>query len=460
MVFTAWPFPVFLLIVFVVYWGVTADSFRRSWLLLTSYVFYGAWDWRFLGLIWLSTLVDFVAARRMSASTLPAHRKRWLVISLVTNLGVLGFFKYFNFFADSLVILADRFGAGLSVPTLEVILPVGISFYTFQTLSYTIDVYRERLNPVGSLRDFALFVAFFPQLVAGPIVRASDFLPQLERRRRWTDVDWRWAWTLILVGFIKKSCIADHLGVAIDPLFADPSQFDGLSLLLATLMYAAQIFCDFSGYSDIAIGTALLFGYRLPTNFRAPYIATSVIDFWRRWHISLSSWLRDYLYVPMGGSRCSHGRRDLNVMTTMLLGGLWHGAGWNFVAWGCLHGAALVMCRRWSSGRHRMPMVIAWPLTLAWVAACWIPFRCADWSTTVGFLHGLTSNTDGLQLAHSWWWLLAACGLIHWTGGVCELRVWVRRSPGWILALVAGAGWALALSFAQSAERPFIYFQF
>ena len=460
MVFTAWPFPAFLLIVFFVYWSVSSDGFRRWWLLVASYVFYGAWDWRFLGLIWLSTAVDFVAARRMSSDVGPSARRNWLLASLVTNLGVLGFFKYFDFFAGSLQALADRAGIALSSPTLEIVLPVGISFYTFQTLSYTIDVYRKRLEPVSSVRDFALFVAFFPQLVAGPIVRASDFLPQLARARRWSDVDWRRAWTLILIGFIKKACLADHFGVAIDPIFAEPALYSAPTLFMAACLYAGQIFCDFSGYSDIAIGTALLFGYRLPNNFSAPYTACSVIEFWRRWHISLSTWLRDYLYVPLGGNQCSIRRRDFNLLLTMLLGGLWHGAGWNFVAWGALHGLALIACRHWHDSGRRLNFAPAWLLTMVWVVVCWVPFRSPDWETTQDFVRSCLENEGAYSVTPKWWVLLGIAWALQVAGRFIDVERWIRAAPGWLLAILAGAGWAVALSFAQTTATPFIYFQF
>lgn len=461
MLFIDWPFPLFLLVVFVVHWSLRSASARKTWLLLASYYFYGSWDWRFLGLVWLSTAVDFIAARRIERSVDPRHARRWLLLSLATNLGLLAFFKYFGFFAESLVALAQRSGLALSQPTLEVVLPVGISFYTFQTLSYTLDVYRGRLTPVTNLRDFALFVAFFPQLVAGPIVRAADFLPQLERPRRLTDVAWRWAWWMLLTGYIKKACLADHIGTAIDPIFAAPEAYTGAALALAAVLYGAQIFCDFSGYSDMAIGMALLLGYQLPLNFRGPYVARNVADFWHRWHISLSTWLRDYLYIPLGGNRCSRLRQHANLMITMLLGGLWHGAGWRFIWWGGLHGAALVLHQGWSQREKRLPLPVAWLLTSLWVTVCWVLFRAHDLDTAQLMLKRIVVQAgDGGQLASSWAGLLAIAWCVHWVAAHVDVRRLVDGCPGWLSAPLFGALWAAALAFAHTSQRPFIYFQF
>ena len=313
----------------------------RAWkatMLAASYVFYAWWDWRFLTLIWLSTAVDFVAGRALMASASPTRRRLLLVLSLATNLGMLGFFKYADFFVESFVNLMADLGLAVSAQPLGIILPVGISFYTFQTMSYSIDIYRGRLEPTESLLDFALFVGFFPQLVAGPIVRARDFLAQLATDDR-TPIDTGRSLRLILGGLFKKIVIADVLATElVDGVFANPGGATGLETLLAIYGYALQIYGDFSGYSDIAIGIALLLGFRFGDNFDQPYRAASLQEFWRRWHISLSSWLRDYLYVSLGGSRRGRLLTYRNLLITMLLGGLWHGAGWTFVVWGALHG--------------------------------------------------------------------------------------------------------------------------
>jgi D-alanyl-lipoteichoic acid acyltransferase DltB (MBOAT superfamily) len=317
---------------------------QNVWLLSASYLFYGWWDWRFLSLIWISTLVDYICGRRIEANDQDKIRRRWLTLSIAVNLSILGFFKYFNFFADSLATLTETTGFHVNPVTLNIVLPVGISFYTFQTMSYTIDVYRRQTNARKNLLDFALFVAFFPQLVAGPIERAKVFLPQIENKRRATLNGLYNGGFLIAWGLFKKIFIADNLARYVDPVFAD-TPADGLVILLAVYGFAFQIYCDFSGYSDIARGCAKCLGFDLMINFKVPYAALNPRDFWRRWHISLSSWLRDYLYVALGGNRGSQFRIYRNLMITMLLGGLWHGANWIFVLWGFYHGLLLISHR-------------------------------------------------------------------------------------------------------------------
>lgn len=356
MIFTEFRFFVFAAIVLAIYWAIPTDKYRKGWLLLVSYFFYGMWDWRFLSLIFLSTGVDYAVGLAMEAQS-DEKKKRWLLIlSLAVNLGVLGYFKYWNFFVDSFADAAGSMGLTVDPILLDIILPVGISFYTFQTLSYTLDIYRGSLRATRSLLDFSLFVAFFPQLVAGPIVRARDFLHQLDRKRAWAEVDLRWALTLFLLGFFKKACVADNLAPYVDGFFENPALYGTIDSWLATLMYSAQIYCDFSGYSDMAIAMAGLMGYRLTENFNAPYFASDIADFWRRWHISLSSWLRDYLYISLGGNRGGQLRTYRNLILTMLLGGLWHGASWNFVLWGAIHGVSLALDG--ITVRHRAP----WPV--------------------------------------------------------------------------------------------------
>ncbi len=344
----------FFALVLFLHWRVLRGlAARKAMLLVASYVFYGAWDPRFLALIIASTLIDHQAALRIAQAARQRARDLWLLVSIVTNLGILATFKYFDFFAGSLTELAGAVGADLGSVTLDVVLPVGISFFTFQSMSYTIDVHRGVLEPRRGLLDVALFVAFFPQLVAGPIVRAAHFLPQLDVAHRARLVPWRAAVTLFFVGFFKKAVLADSIAEPVDRYFADPGAFDAVSAVLAVVGYAAQIYLDFSGYSDMAIAAALMLGYDLGENFRFPYFARSVDDFWRRWHISLSSWLRDYLYIPLGGNRRGRVLTYRNLLLTMVLGGLWHGAAWTFVAWGALHGVALALTRAWGDRRRR-----------------------------------------------------------------------------------------------------------
>jgi len=344
MQFNSWIFPIFFAVVYAGYLGLGMGRTRaqNAWLLVASWVFYGCWDWRFLGLLALSTLIDFVLARRIEASDDERTRKRLLLVSVGTNLGILGFFKYFDFFLESTVRLVERMGFQPDVTTLGIVLPVGISFYTFQTLSYTLDVHRRRMPATDDLMSFALFVGFFPQLVAGPIERARQLLPQIQNPRRITAGAVEAGVWLIVWGYFKKTVIADQAALVANPIFAGWEGARGLEPLLGVLGFTIHIYCDFSGYSDIARGLAKLMGFEFMLNFRLPYLATGPADFWRRWHVSLSTWLRDYLYVPLGGNRGGPWRLYRNLFVTMALGGLWHGAAWPYVIWGSYHGALLV----------------------------------------------------------------------------------------------------------------------
>ena len=363
---------------------------------------------------------------------------------------------------DSALALARSLGFEASPHVLGIVLPVGISFYTFQTMSYSLDVYRRELRAVRDPVDFALFVTFFPQLVAGPIVRAIDFLPQLERKRLWSDVRVRACLTLFLVGYVKKACVGDNVSSLVDPYFENPAQFDALSAWSAVLFYAVQIYCDFSGYSDMAIATAGLFGYELRTNFEFPYLATSIRDFWRRWHMSLSSWLRDYLYIPLGGNRGSRLFQHRNLLLTMLLGGLWHGAGWNFVIWGALHGGALVAHREWERAGLRMPALLGLLATFWWTCLAWIFFRAPTFDGALVTVRSFVL-LDSPGTRSTGWVPLATFGclaLLHWA---CSKR-WLEREseriPQWSYAVALGILVPLALAFTNAAVKPFIYFQF
>jgi alginate O-acetyltransferase complex protein AlgI len=462
MIFTELSFLAFFALVFGVHWWLTSHRARKLWLLAASYFFYGAWDWRFLSLIVGSTALDYVVGLRLEGNDDERSRKRWIALSVVANLGLLGVFKYANFFLDSAIRLASALGFEASPHVLGIVLPVGISFYTFQTMSYSLDVYRRELRAVRDPLDFALFVTFFPQLVAGPIVRAIDFLPQLERVRVWRDVRVRACATLFLVGYVKKACIGDNVAELVDPYFKDPALYDALSAWIAVLFYAVQIYCDFSGYSDMAIATAGLFGYELRLNFDFPYFAASIRDFWRRWHMSLSSWLRDYLYIPLGGSRGSRLFQYRNLMLTMLLGGLWHGAGWNFVIWGALHGAALVAHREWERRGLRMPAALGLVATFWWVLLAWIFFRAPSFDGALVTVRSFVLfQAEGARSFGVWPLVtFAALALVH----ALAARRWIERVteplPDWGYALLLGALVPLALAFTNAAVKPFIYFQF
>jgi alginate O-acetyltransferase complex protein AlgI len=467
-IFTEPRFLAFFLVVFGVHWALRANGARKSWLALVSLAFYGAWDWRFLFLLMLSVVVDWFAANRIHAADSHLAKRRWLLFSVVVQLGFLSIFKYLNFFIESAAALLRTLGFEAHPSILAIVLPVGISFYTFQTMSYTIDVYRGKLAPAPSFLDLAVFVTFFPQLVAGPIVRAADFLPQLRQERVFARVPVKACLTLFLVGFVKKACISDNVVTIVDPYFASPEGYDALASWAAVLMYAVQIYCDFSGYTDMALACAGLLGYELKLNFDFPYLAADIRDFWRRWHISLSSWLKDYLYVPLGGNRGSKLFTYRNLMLTMLLGGLWHGAGWTFVIWGGMHGLALVVHRE----VERLGLLDALPglvrrvlgtvLTFWFVCLAWIFFRSGDLPTA-------------LQVCRSWLFLedpgprtfgvaplltFAALALVHVVGYTQAVGRAMNRLPAWGYAIAYGVLVPVALAFMNGAVQPFIYFQF
>ena len=339
MLFNSIAFFVFLPLVFVLYWGILKRPLRlqNGLVLVASYVFYAWWDWRFLGLIMISTLVDFVIAQGLATQDRPTGRKFLLYISLFVNLGLLCFFKYFNFFIESWVDAWQLFGVTISVNTLHIILPVGISFYTFQTLSYTIDVYHRKLEPSRDFVAFAAYVSFFPQLVAGPIERASHLLPQFMQKRCFDFAFAKSGFYLIIWGLFKKVVIADQCGFYVNQIFDHSGSHGSLTLFVGAVLFGFQIYGDFSGYSDIAIGVGRLFGISLMTNFSFPYFSRNIAEFWRRWHISLTTWFRDYVYIPLGGSRGPRWFVIRNISIVFLVSGFWHGANWTFIVWGAIH---------------------------------------------------------------------------------------------------------------------------
>ena len=430
---------------------------------------------RFLALIVGAATVDWYASLRIQRAREQGQRtKGWLWFSLAYNLGTLGFFKYFGFFVDAAAVFLEWLGLPVARVALEIVLPVGISFFTFQTMSYTLDVHRGQLAPVRGYLDFLLYVTFFPQLVAGPIVRAATFLPQLFETRRFANVDVHRALGQFLAGFVKKSVVADLIAKPADAVFADPEAYSAGSIWIAVTCYAIQIYCDFSGYSDMAIGAARLLGYELCENFRFPYLATSITDFWRRWHISLSTWLRDYLYISLGGNRGSRWFTHRNLMLTMLLGGLWHGAGWNFVVWGAIHGVALVVHKEWvrTVGEGKLGF-FSRVLTVYTVLLAWIFFRATDftkaWTMANAWLFLGSPGTGTLSLwtpvrawapATRFLALLAPLLVLHLLAAgkvYLPLRRWL---PAWTVTLLFGVLAGLALAFMPLRARPFIYFQF
>lgn len=459
--FAQLEFIVFLAIVVLANARISNPTPRKILLLVASYYFYAYWDYRFAGLLVFSTLLDYTIGNLLNRFDQPTIRRTLLVTSLIGNLGLLGFFKYYNFFIESAQAIFGQWG--ISGATLNIILPIGISFYTFQTLSYSIDVYRRTLRPSTSLLDFALYVAFFPQLVAGPIVRASEFLPQLSRMLRPQPSQIYSGLAQLLRGFVKKVLIADHLGTLADPVFAAPDLYAWPTVVLAVLAYTGQIYGDFSGYSDIAIGSARLLGFELPENFRHPYLARSPGDFWRRWHITLSTWLRDYLYIPLGGNRVSTFFTYRNLLITMTLGGLWHGASWNFVIWGLWHGVMLCLTRTWTTNplASLSRRILETGFTFGVVVIGWTLFRTSSIDQFLTLWSQLLAPHPGLL------WLpplpLIALGLL-----ILEHAIWLTRyrplldlpSDRWTTPWLVGFALAALAIYAPTGFRPFVYFQF
>jgi D-alanyl-lipoteichoic acid acyltransferase DltB (MBOAT superfamily) len=471
MLFNTWEFALFLPLVLAAYYTL-AHRWQNRLLLLASYVFYGWWDYRFAALLGASTAFDFYLALKIDAAGDERRRKHLLILSCISNLTLLGFFKYFNFFADSFAAMAASAGVSLDVPTLRIILPVGISFYTFQSLSYTVDVYRRNLPATRSLVDFALFVSFFPHLVAGPIVRATKLLPQIQLTRVVTWDHLSSGLVLILIGLFRKIAIADSVAPIVNQIFSRPDTQGSATLLVGVYLFSVQIYCDFAGYSEIARGVARLFGIELTENFQQPYFSTSITEFWRRWHISLSSWLRDYLYVPLGGNR--HGRLATyrNLFITMLLGGLWHGANWTFVVWGALHGTYLAVHKLIGGARRAEADAAAtapWPVRLAkglatfnLVCFTWIFFRAEDFAHAWTYLRGIAAMTGGLRTEYLSALVIALVLLIPLDAAQRTFR---SATPvlgwPWPVRAVAYAAMVLAMFALRTNESvPFIYFQF
>lgn len=391
MIFNSIAFLIFLPIVFGLFWSLKKSGLKiqNAVILAASYFFYGWWDPRFLALIVFSTLVDYWVGLEMEKSQSLKRKKSFLMVSLGVNLGLLGFFKYFNFFVDSFISGMQGLGIAMDPWSLHIILPVGISFYTFQTLSYSIDIYKGKLKPTKDFIGFAAFVSFFPQLVAGPIERASHLLPQFQSKRNFSYDEAANGVALMLYGFFKKVVIADRLAPYVNNVFDNYQNYNTPSLIIAAVFFSFQIYCDFSGYSLIARGAAKLFGFDLMVNFNRPYLAQNFSDFWKRWHISLSSWFRDYLYIPLGGNRVSKIRLYFNLMVVFLVSGLWHGANWTFVVWGGLHGLYLVLSQMFGNTINP-PKLIRMVLVYTLVVLAWVFFRADNLQEAMAYLNQLT----------------------------------------------------------------------
>ncbi len=461
MIFPTVEFAVFFPLILAANWLLMPH--QRIWkpfMLVASYAFYGAAGAKFCLLLAGITIWNQVAAKLMQAR--PERKRAIVTVAVIGDLAVLGVFKYYGFFATQINDVLSDFGLGLSAPLVALAIPLGVSFFTFQAISYTVDVYRGEIEP-GSFLDVALYLAFFPHVVAGPIVRAKEFLPQLASARSRHNVPVGAATGLIALGLIKKVAIADYLArEVVDPVFAVPQAYHAPDILLASYAYAAQIFCDFSGYTDIAIGIALLCGFVFPQNFDRPYASTGFQMFWRRWHMTLSRFLRDFLYIPLGGNRKGKLLTYRNLMLTMVLGGLWHGAAWTFVLWGALHGAGLA-AERALGGRLRTPAVVGWLVTFHLVVLGWILFRSPSLGLAGDFLGQFTDfGAATLWTVPAVLAIAAVVGLQLVPRGAIEaVRLRIEAAP----PVALGAGLAVVVMFVAATVPsqgvpPFIYFQF
>ena len=473
----------FLPVVFLLTFGIASRQRRRQILILLvmSYLFFWlASGWHLL-LLLISTCIDWTAGRKIHESEHAAHRKRWLRISLVTNLSLLGVFKYLDFLIESWNLVSLRFTDGLEVGALGLALPVGISFYTFQTMSYTIDIYRKKQSPYDSFLDFACYAAFFPQLVAGPIVRADHFREQIKQPLAPSAYRFRLGLTLIIYGIAKKLVIADNVAVHANAVFIEGDHLMNIGLIWwGALCFGIQIYCDFSAYTDIAIGSAHLIGVKLPKNFDTPYAATSPQDFWRRWHISLSTWLRDYLYIPLGGSRNGTKRMIFALMATMLLGGLWHGASWNFVLWGLIHGLLLIVHRfarktsiveSFFSKSGKIGTVFSWIITQYLIFFTWLIFRVEETKILIPSMKtflGIGGHFDWNEMIEALpeikfltFSLVFSFIILHgMSGKVGGGKEWLSRQNPLIWGLTCGLMLTLAFYLRPTETIDFIYFRF
>ncbi len=478
MSFASLTFFIFLSLVFALYWARRGRVWQNVVLLVASYGFYAWWDWRFCFLMLGSSLVDYGAGELLARLNARRSRRAVLVLGLTANLALLGFFKYFDFFVDSFLVAMAGIGIDLAGPGWRIILPVGISFYTFQTMSYTLDIYFERYQPRRDLVNYLAFVSFFPQLVAGPIERAARLLPQFEKPRSFDESEASEGCRIILWGLAKKLVLADNLAPIVNAAYADPTAASSAHLAVATVAFAFQIYCDFSAYSDIAIGVARLFGIRLSRNFATPYFSRSAAEFWRRWHISLSTWFRDYVYIPLGGNRGGRGRTLRNLFLTALISGLWHGAAWHFVLWGALHGGWLM------AGRGGRPMGRAperedaygmsdWARvtrTFAVVCLAWVLFRAEGIADALEIYArlaaGLIDPATWIELGGALWRsrlvvaLVLGFVFVEWATRDKWTPLSNMRLPRPARWLVYSALVWLILSCGAQHQEEFIYFQF
>lgn len=482
MLFNSLDFAIFLPVCFLIYWFLLRDRLQAQnvFLLLASYVFYGWWDWKFLSLIFISTIVDYVIALSIERAKRKIYRKMLLFVSLGVNLGILFFFKYYDFFIVNFAEAFTFFGYAIEARTLNIILPVGISFYTFQTLSYTIDVYREKLKPTRDIIAFGAFVSFFPQLVAGPIERATNLLPQFNKNRKFVNSDATDGMRQILWGLFKKVVIADNSAIFVDHIFSNYETLPGSTLLIGALFFTFQIYGDFSGYSDIAIGTARLFGFRLMQNFAFPYFSRDIAEFWRRWHISLSTWFRDYVYIPLGGSRGGTLSRIRNTIIIFVVSGFWHGANWTFIVWGFLNALYFLPLLLFGKNRKHLNDVaesgffptftdfLRMTMTFSLTVFAWIFFRSDNISMAVNYISTIASSSLFTMpelinpvRANVTIFMIVIFMAVEWLGrrGQYGLQIIgsVRNAPfRWLIYYLI----ILTIYLLQGIQQQFIYFQF
>lgn len=473
MVFNSFHFVVFFVVVYAVY-RVATHRQQNVLLLVASYYFYGSWDWRFLGLLTASTVIDYFCALYIDRREDPQRRRAALVLSLTFNLSMLGFFKYFNFFSDNLQTLLHGIGIKADYATLHILLPIGISFYTFITMSYVIDVYRRAIRPCRNFVNFALFVAYFPHLVAGPILRADWLLPQIVNPRTVRASQIRDGLWLILWGFFKKVFVADNLAHVADAVFTQSGPATGAQVLLGVYAFAFQIYGDFSGYSDIARGVSLLMGIELNWNFRFPYFVRSAPEFWRHWHISLSTWLRDYLYIPLGGNRGGSAKTQRNLAVTMILGGLWHGAAWTYILWGAYQGALLMAFRSgqaWLAHRPRVRLDATWVkalgIVLMFQLTCygWLIFRAKSFQQIVAMTASLIGpyrfdSPDAISYARQLAFFAGPLLLIHAYEAWRDDLMAVLKLPAVARYAVCAVVFYMTVLWGEFGGAPFIYFRF
>jgi alginate O-acetyltransferase complex protein AlgI len=470
MVFNSLTFMAFFAVVLVLHAMPFSWHTKKLNLLIASYLFYAAWNPPFVILLWISTVVDWFAAQKLVHAHRQLVRRAWMLLSVVANLGMLGYFKYGHFLLENFSALMAGIGVHYMPPAWDIVLPVGISFYTFATLSYTLDVYLHRAMPARRFLDYALFVTFFPHLVAGPIMRPTELVPQFEQPHRASASQLRFGLALMTLGLFQKIVLADSFLAKAAEMVYDGDKIPGaLDAWFGTLAFSGQIFCDFAGYSTTAIGAAMCLGFAMPDNFRFPYAAIGFSDFWRRWHITLSSWLRDYLYIPLGGNRHGAARTYLALMATMLLGGLWHGASWTFVVWGGLHGLYLsterLLRTRFATYRPGPGMLLAFGLlTYVLINVTWVFFRAHSFGKAWSVLRGMVGGNVAAPILPTMY--LAMTGLIvgglvtaHWLMRERTLESMLQRAPA--LSLSAAMGVMLfTIVIAQGAGNAFIYFQF